>query len=127
MPKRVIRTPLVEDSTLPLSPATAAGNLVFVGGAVASNARGDIVGKGDIRVQTRQALDNVKALVEAAGGTLADVTQVTVYLTDLAHYGPMNEVYATYFPVDPPTRATVRVDLANPDFLIEITALAVIA
>ncbi len=127
MPKRVVRTPLVAGSKLPLSPATAAGNLVFIGGAVAANARGDIVGKGDIRAQTRQALDNVKALVEAAGGTLADVTQVTVYLTDLANYGPMNEVYAAYFPVDPPTRATVRVDLANPDFLIEITALAVIA
>jgi reactive intermediate/imine deaminase len=127
MPKRVIRTPLVAESRLPLSQATRAGNLVFVGGAVAANARGDIVGKGDIRVQTRQALENVKALVEAAGGTLADVTQVTVYLTDLASYGPMNEVYGSYFPVDPPTRATVRVDLANPDFLIEITALAVIA
>jgi 2-iminobutanoate/2-iminopropanoate deaminase len=84
------------------------------------------VGKGDIRAQTRQALENIKALVEAAGGTLMDVTQLTVYLTDLANGSGMNEVYRTYFPVDPPARATVRVDLGHPDFLVEIQGTAVI-
>ncbi len=124
MPKQVIRSPQVAGSGLPLSPATLAGNVLYIGGAVASDARGQIVGKGDIRAQTKQALANIKALVEAAGGTLLDVTRTTVYLTDLANYAGMNEVYATYFPVDPPTRATVRVDLANLDFLVEIQATA---
>lgn len=127
MPKRVITSPKVASSRLPLSQAIQAGNQLFIGGAVATDAKGEIVGRGDIRLQTRQALENVRALVEAAGGTLADVAQTTVYLTDVANYGAMNEVYGTYFPTDPPTRATVRADLANPDFLIEITAVAILA
>ncbi len=126
MPKQVIVSPKVAASPLPLSQATRAGNLLFIGGAVGLNAKGELVGKGDIRAQTRQALENVKAIVVAAGGTLQDVAQTTVYLTDLDHYVPMNEVYASYFPVEPPSRATVRVDLANRDFLIEITAVAVL-
>ena len=124
MAKQVIRSPKVAESRLPLSQATLAGNVLYVGGAVAHDARGQLVGKGDIRAQTKQALENIKALVEAAGGTLLDVTRTTVYLTDLANYAGMNEVYGTYFPVDPPSRATVRVDLANPDFLVEIQATA---
>ena len=127
MPKQVIYTPKVAKSTLPLSQATLAGSLLFIGGAVATNERGEIVGKGDIRTQTRQALENIKALVETAGGTMRDVTRTTVYLTDLANYAGMNEVYRTYFPIEPPARATVRVDLANPDYLIEIEATAVVS
>jgi len=126
MPKMVIHSPKVAESKLPLSQATLAGNVLYIGGAVAHDARGQLVGKGDIRAQTRQALENIKALVEAAGGTLLDVTRTTVYLTDLANYAGMNEVYGTYFPVDPPSRATVRVDLGNPDFLVEIQATAVV-
>jgi len=126
MPKQVIRTPKVPESKLPLSQATLASNTLFVGGAVALNERGEIVGKGDIRVQTRQALENIKALVEAAGGTMWDVTHARVYLTSRAHYDGMNEVYGTYFPVEPPVRATLVVGLANPDFLVEIEATAVL-
>jgi 2-iminobutanoate/2-iminopropanoate deaminase len=126
MAKQVIYTPKVAKSSLPLSQATLAGNLLFIGGAVATNERGEIVGKGDIKAQARQALENIKAIVEAAGGTLRDVTRTTVYLTDLGNYNGMNEVYRTYFPVELPARATVRVDLANPEFLIEIEATAVL-
>ncbi len=124
MAKRVIRSPKVAESTLPISQATLAGNVLYLYGAVAFNERGELVGKGDIRAQTGQALENIKALVEAAGGTLRDVTQTTVYLTDLSNAAGMNEVYRTYFPVDPPARATVRVDLGHPDFLIEIQGTA---
>ena len=124
MPKTVIRSPKVADSSLPISQATLAGNVLYLYGAVAFNERGELVGKGDIRAQTRQALENIKALVEAAGGTMHDVTQTTVYLTDLSNAAGMNEVYRTYFPVDPPARATVRVDLGHPEFLIEIQGTA---
>jgi len=126
MPKRVIRSPKVAESSLPISQATLAGHVLYLYGAVAFNERGELVGKGDIRAQTRQALENIKALVEAAGGTMRDVTQTTVYLTDLSNAAGMNEVYRTYFPVEPPARATVRVGLGHPDFLIEIQATAVI-
>ena len=126
MPKQVIRSPKVASSSLPISQATLAGNVLYLCGAVSFNEREEIVGKGDIRAQTRQALENIKALVEGAGGTLLDVTQTTIYLTDLANSAGMNEVYRTYFPVDPPARATVRVDLGHPDFLIEIQGTAVV-
>jgi reactive intermediate/imine deaminase len=126
MPKQIIQSPKVAGTTLPLSQATLAGNVLYTYGAVAFNERGEIVGKGDIRAQTRQALENIKALVEAAGGNLLDVTQTTVYLTDVANSAGMNEVYRTYFPVDPPARATVRVQLGHPDFLVEISAIAVV-
>jgi len=126
MPKKVIRSPKVAESSLPISQATLAGNVLYMQGAVAFNQKGEIVGKGDIRAQTRQALENIKALVEEVGGTLRDVTTTTVYLTNLANSPGMNEVYRTYFSVDPPARATVRVDLGHPDFLIEIQATAVV-
>jgi aminoacrylate peracid reductase len=126
MGKRVISTPKAPKSKFPLSPATLGGNTLYVSGLVATNERGEIVGKGDIRAQTRQVLENMKSLVEAAGGTLQDVTRTNVYITDLANFAGMNEVYQTYFPVDPPARATVRVDLVNPDFLVEIQGTAVL-
>jgi len=126
MPKKVVRTPKLPDSTLPLSHATLAGNTLYIGGTVSLNAQGEIVGKGDIRAQTAQVLENIKALVEAAGGTMRDVTTTTVYVTDLANYAGMNEVYGKYFSTEPPARATLRVDLANPAFLVEIQATAVI-
>ncbi|MFB3817098.1 MAG: RidA family protein [Candidatus Methylomirabilales bacterium] len=126
MPKTVIRSPKVAPTSLPLSPATLAGNTLYLYGAVALDQRGELVGKGDIAAQTRQALENIKALVEAAGGSLLDVTQTTVYLTDFKNAPAMNEMYRTYFPVDPPARATVRVELGHPDFLIEIQAVAVV-
>ena len=126
MAKKVIYTPKVAKSSLPLSQATMAGNILFVSGAVSNNASGEIIGKGDIRAQTRQVLENIKATVEAAGGTLQDVTRTTVYITDVASAPGMNEVYRTYFPTDPPARATVRADLTHPDFLVEIEAIAVI-
>ena len=126
MGKRVISSPKAPKSKFPLSPATLAGKTLYLSGLVATNERGEIIGKGDIRAQTRQVLENMKSLVEAAGGVLQDVTQTTVYITDLANFAGMNEVYQTYFPVDPPARATVRVGLVNPDFLVEIQSTAVI-
>ena len=125
MGKKVIYTPKVAKSKL-YSQATLAGNLLFVAGTIATNEHGEVVGKGDIKVQTRQVLENIKAVVEEAGGTLADVTRTTVYLTDYAHYSGMNEVYSSYFSTDPPARATVRVSLRNPDVFIEIEATAVL-
>lgn len=126
MGKRVISSSKAPKSKFPLSPATLGGKTLYLSGLVATNERGEIVGKGDIRAQTRQVLENMKSLVEAAGGTLQDVTQATVYITDLGNFSGMNEVYQTYFPVDPPARATVRVGLVNPDFLVEIQSTAVI-
>jgi reactive intermediate/imine deaminase len=124
--KTVITPDGVGAPKAPLSLGIRDGELVFASGQVALNGTGELVGKGDIRAQTTQVLENVKAVVEAAGGTLEDVAKTTIYLVDFADYAEMNEVYARYFPQDPPARATVRADLVNPDFLVEIDAFAVL-
>jgi reactive intermediate/imine deaminase len=127
MANRTVITPEgVGAPAAPFSLGIRAGQLIFASGQVALDGSGALVGKGDIRAQTTQVLENVKAIVEAAGGSLADVAKTTIYLVDFGDYQGMNEVYARYFSEDPPARATVRADLVNPDFLVEIDAFAVL-
>jgi reactive intermediate/imine deaminase len=126
MSKSVISSVKLAKPTAPFSMGTKAGNVVFFAGLVATNDKGEIVGKGDVRAQTRQILENMKLVAETAGASLRDVTKTTVYLTDFSNYAGMNEVYGQYFPNDPPARATVGVALINKDFLIEIDAYAVL-
>jgi reactive intermediate/imine deaminase len=127
MQKEVISAPKVAVPTAPFSIATKAGSMLFVAGIVAFDASGNLVGDGDIKAQTRQVLENIKELVFAAGGSLADVTKTTVYLTDFANYEGMNEVYREYFAEAPPARATVKVELFGPRLLVEIDAIAVVS
>jgi len=127
MAKSVLSSPkIAKVAGAPYSSGTKVGNLLFTAGMVSLNEKGEIVGRGDIRAQTRQVLDNVKAIVEAGGGKMTDIAKTTVYITDLANFAAMNEVYKTYFPTDPPARATVKADLVNKDFLVEIDAFAVL-
>ena len=104
-----------------------AGNLVFVSGQVARNAQGEIVGRGDIKAQTCQALENVKSVLETAGATLDDVVKVTVFVTNLAeHYSQIHEARAQYFKKDYPASTMVEVrSLVSEEMLIEIEAIAV--
>jgi reactive intermediate/imine deaminase len=126
MARIVISSPRLAKPTAPFSMGVKGGNVVFFAGLVATNEKGELIGKGDIRAQTRQILENMKIVAETAGCSLKDVTKTTVYLTDFANYAGMNEIYGQYFPQDPPARATVGAALINPDFLIEIDAYAVI-
>jgi reactive intermediate/imine deaminase len=127
MAKSILSSPkIARVAGAPYSSGTKVGNLLFTAGMVSLNEKGEIVGRGDIRAQTRQVLDNVKAIVEAGGGKMTDIAKTTVYITDLANFAAMNEVYKTYFPADPPARATVKADLVNKDFLVEIDAFAVL-
>ncbi|MCL5957872.1 MAG: RidA family protein [Chloroflexi bacterium] len=102
------------------------GNMVFTSGQAALNAKGEIVGRGDIRAQTRQTLENIKATLEAGGATLDDVVKATIWLTDWRNYDGYNEVYAEYFGPNYPPRATVQSGLALEGLLIEIDAIAAI-
>ena len=105
----------------PYSQGRRAGGLLFVAGQVPFDLEGNLVGPG-IAEQTRAALQNVKAIVEAAGATLADVVKVNVYLTDLEHFAAMNEVYRAFFTEPFPARTTVQAGLLG--FLVEIDAVA---
>ena len=107
---------------------TPAGRMVFVSGQVARNAQGEIVGQGNIQAQTRQTLENVKAVLESAGATLEDVVKVTVFVTNLdEHFSQIHQVRGKYFKSDYPASTLVEVKaLAHKDLLIEIDAIAVI-
>lgn len=104
------------------SPALRVGDFVFISGQGAMDPKtGEIVGK-TIEEQTARTLENVKALVEAAGGSMADVVRCTVHLTDMNNFGRYNKVYATYFPDPKPTRTTVQ-SVLYPGLLVEIDAI----
>jgi 2-iminobutanoate/2-iminopropanoate deaminase len=123
--KEIVRVS-VERPNPNLSPATKFGNLVFVSGQTGRHPSTGEVGK-DIREQTRNTLERIKAVLTAAGTSLDNVLSAMVHLTrrdDLAAY---NEEYAKYFPTDKPARTTVTVaSLNSPDLLIEITVVACI-
>jgi 2-iminobutanoate/2-iminopropanoate deaminase len=107
----------------PYSQAIRAGDLLFVAGQVPLDPATGQMPDG-IAAQTRQALQNVQAIVQAAGGSLRHVVKTTVFLQDLADYAAMNEVYGTYFGEQPPARAAVQVARLPKDALVEIEAIA---
>lgn len=101
--------------------------LIFVSGQVAVNPAGEIVGRGDVTAQARQVLENLKACLAAAGGSLADVAKLTTFLIDIKDRPAVAAVRAEYFPSDYPASTLVQVSaLAQPDFLVEIEAYAVV-
>ena len=104
-----------------------AGKTVFVSGQVARNAQGETVGRGDIKAQTRQTLENIKAVLETAGATMDDVVKVTIFVTNITdHFDQIHEVRADYWKSGYPASTLVEVKaLASPDLFIEIEAVAV--
>lgn len=106
----------------------ATGRLVFISGMLAKDADGKIVGVGDPTAQTRQVCENLKAAVEAAGGTLADICRVDVYVRNMEHFDQIHAVRRDYFTTPLPASTMVEVTkMTTPDALIEINAIAVIA
>ncbi len=109
----------------PYSWAIRSGDTLFVSGLIPRRGADNTQVTGDMRVQTQGVLDNARTILEAAGMTMADVVSARVYITDIAQFQTMNEVYRTSFPQAPPARATVRAALTHPDYLVEITLTAV--
>jgi 2-iminobutanoate/2-iminopropanoate deaminase len=131
MPKTQVSTTELQTPNGVFSQATtieATGRLVFVSGMTARRPDGSIAGVGDIREQTRQVCENVRAAVLAAGGTLADVCRVDVYVRNMEDFAKIHEIRAQYFVEPLPASTMVEVSkLADPDYLIEINAIAVIS
>jgi 2-iminobutanoate/2-iminopropanoate deaminase len=86
------------------------GNLISVSREISKNAKGEVVGKGDIRAQTRQCIENLKHLLEAGGATLENVVKVTVYLTDMQNLKAIHEVRAEYFKEKYPASTLVEMN-----------------
>jgi 2-iminobutanoate/2-iminopropanoate deaminase len=125
MPREIIKTVNAPEAIGPYSQAVKSENLLFVSGQVPVNpATGKLCE--DIKDQTRQALENVKAVLAAGGATLANVMKTTVFLKNLDDFAVMNDIYKEYFPKDPPARSTIEVSRIPRGSMIEIEAIAII-
>ena len=108
----------------PYSQAIKANGFVYASGQVALDPRTQQLVQGDVAAETERTLENLKAVVEAAGSSLSRAVKTTVYLADMADFAKMNEVYARYFPATPPARATVQVARLPRDARVEIDLIA---
>jgi 2-iminobutanoate/2-iminopropanoate deaminase len=125
MPKKEIVDVKLAAPTPNLSPATRFGRLVFVAGQTGRHPTTGAVGR-DIREQTRNVLERIKVILEAAGTSLDNVLTVTTHLTKREDLAAYNEEYGKYFPTNKPARTTVEVMLNSPELLVEITVTACI-
>lgn len=108
--------------------AATGGRTIYVSGQVAFDANGQLVGKGDLGAQTRQVFANLETALKAAGATFNDVVKTNYYMLDASQVQVIREVRAKYFTKELPASTLVEVRrLANPDFLIEIEVIAVVA
>ena len=119
-----------ENAPKPIGPYSQAvivdGKFVYTAGQVAIDPATNQLIQGDIKVQTRQVLKNVEAILTAAGASMNSVVKTTVFLKDLNDFGAMNEVYAEFFSGSAPARSTVEVARLPRDMKVEIEAVAVI-
>jgi 2-iminobutanoate/2-iminopropanoate deaminase len=123
MSKSIIKTSNAPEAIGPYSQAVKTGNLLFVSGQIPINPKtGNI--PGDIKEQTRQSLENLKAVLLAAGSSPASVLKTTVFLKNLDDFTVMNDIYREYFPKDAPARSTVEVSRIPRGALVEIEAIA---
>lgn len=127
------RTVLRSDKIAPpFSPASQGvmvegGRIIFVAGQTAFDREMNVVGKGDVEAQTRQVFENIQAILAEGRATLKDVVKITVFLTDIRHRPAVNKVRAEYMGDAPPASSLIVVkELAFPDFLVEIEAIAVV-
>jgi len=108
----------------PYSQAIRANGFLFLSGQVSLDPATQQLIQGDIAAQTTRVLENLKGILEAAGSSLDRVVKTTVYLKDMNDFSAMNEVYARYFPANPPARATVEVARLPKDARVEIELIA---
>ena len=126
MPRTAIHTDRAPAAIGPYSQATRAGNLVFFSGQIPLDpATGELV-VGDISAQARRAFDNLKAVCEAAGGTMDDITRVGLYLTNLSQFAAVNAVMGEYFAQPYPARSTIEVSGLPKGVMFEVDAILVL-
>ena len=122
--KKVISTPKAPAAIGPYSQAIQVGNLVFTSGQIPIDPATGQFAEGGIKGQTRQSLTNVKAILEEAGTSLANVVKTTVFLADMADFADMNAIYAEFFAEPFPARSAVAVKTLPKGALVEIEVIA---
>jgi len=125
--KQIVQTDKAPDAIGPYSQAVRAGNMVFTAGQIGLEpATMEIVG-GGVEAETRQVLNNLKQVLEAAGSGLNYVVKTTVFLRDMADFPKMNAIYAEFFSENPPARSAVEAAALPKGVAVEIEAVALIA
>ncbi|MCH6552769.1 MAG: RidA family protein [Acidobacteria bacterium] len=122
--KTIVQTEKAPVAIGPYSQAVKAGGFVFLSGQIALDPASGQVVEGDVRAQTERVLQNLQAVLAAAGSSLAAVVKTTVFLTDMNDFAAMNEVYGRFFSSDPPARATVQAARLPKDVQVEIDLIA---
>jgi len=122
--KRIIETPDAPAAVGAYSQGTTDGDVVFTAGQIPLTPDGETLREADVETQTRQCLENVKAVVEAEGLTMGDVLKTTVLLADIDDFDAMNDAYAGYFADDPPARSAFAVAALPKGVGVEIEAVA---
>lgn len=121
--KRIISTPDAPEAVGAYSQATTNGSIMFTAGQIPMTPDGELLDDEPIDVQTRQALENVQAIVEEEGATMQDVLKATVFLDDIDDFESMNDAYAEYFVDNPPARSAVEVANLPKGVGVEIEAI----
>ncbi|MFB6202573.1 MAG: Rid family detoxifying hydrolase [Halorhabdus sp.] len=124
--KRTIETDDAPAAVGAYSQATSTDDLVFTAGQIPLTPDGDLLDEAAIDVQTQQALENVSAVLTAAGAGMTDVLKVTVYLTDIEDFEAMNTTYEEFFDADPPARSAIEVAALPKGVAVEIEAVATV-
>ena len=124
MHKEIVSTERAPAAIGPYSQAVKSGGFLFVSGQIPMDPSTGKIVEGDVKAQTRRALENLGAVLEAGGAGFDSVVKVTVFMKDLSRFADMNEVYAGFFGDAPPARAAVEVSRLPKDVLVEIEAVA---
>ncbi|XAH23780.1 pyrimidine utilization protein C [Xylophilus sp. GW821-FHT01B05] len=124
MPKQAIIPAGTGKPLAPYVPGTLADGILYVSGTLPFDKDNNVVHVGDATAQTRHVLEIIKGVVEAAGGTMDDVTFNHIFVRDWADYAKVNEVYAEFFPGVKPARYCIQAGLVKPDALVEIASIA---
>jgi 2-iminobutanoate/2-iminopropanoate deaminase len=122
--KKIIKTADAPQAIGPYSQAVEVNGFVFVSGQIPLDPKTGNLVTGDIREQTKRVMENGKAILAAAGCAMSKVVKSTIYLKNIGDFASVNEIYGSYFPIDPPARATVEVSRLPKDVAIEIDFVA---
>ena len=127
MDKKIIKTHKAPQAIGPYSQAVKSGNFIFASGQIPLDPVSGNMAENDIKKQTERVMENIKGLLESENLTMANIIKTTCLLTDMANFAAFNEVYANYFPENPPARSTVAIKALPKDALVEVEIIAVIS
>jgi 2-iminobutanoate/2-iminopropanoate deaminase len=124
--KTIISSAAAPKAIGPYSQAVVINGMAYLSGQIPLDPSTNLLIEGGIEQQTERVLENLKAVLEASGASLASVVKTTVFLKDMAEFPKMNEVYSRYFPENPPARSTVQAAKLPRDVNVEIDCIAVV-